>query len=125
MKFQKKKPTQINLMIRCIVAMYLIYLAHGLISDLGTAENPRVMVAFAVLFTFFGVLIIAFAIKAFVNKEYTDINEIGGGEVSETDKCDDGGSETEGTVIDKLITDEAVIDERKAAQEDTQDDTGE
>lgn len=40
----KKKPTtQINLMIRVIVAMYLIYLAHGLITDLDTAPNPRLM----------------------------------------------------------------------------------
>ncbi|MBR5407821.1 MAG: hypothetical protein IKX95_07285 [Lachnospiraceae bacterium] len=118
MKIQKKKPTQINLMIRCIIAMYLIYLAHGLISELGSSDNPKLMAGFAILFTFTGVLIIAFAIKAFVNKEYTDMNEI---ESDEQDKTE----ATEGTVIDELITDDAVIDERKDIKDDTHDETGE
>ena len=60
----KKGPTtQITLMIRVIVAMYLIYLAHGLITGLDTAPNPRLMAVVAVLFTFAGVLIIAFTVK--------------------------------------------------------------
>ena len=72
----KRQPTQITLLIRCLVAGYLIYLAHGLISDLGTAKNPRLMAIFAVLFTFAGVLLIAFAVKAFVKKEYKDVRDI-------------------------------------------------
>ena len=123
MKIQKKKPTQINLMIRCIIGMYLIYLAHGLITELNTSENPRLMVGFAIFFTFTGVLIIAFAVKAFINKEYTDMNAI------ETDEKpgEDGEPKalTEGTVIDELITDDAVIDERKDLKDETQDETGE
>ena len=72
MKKKDKRPTQINLMIRCIIAMYLIYLAHSIISDLGSAPNARMMLAFAIAFTFAGVLILAFTIKAFINKDYKD-----------------------------------------------------
>ncbi|MCR5357946.1 MAG: hypothetical protein K6E63_11155 [Lachnospiraceae bacterium] len=123
MKIQKKKPTQINLMIRCIVAMYLIYLAHGLISELNTSENPRLMVGFAIFFTFVGVLIIAFTVKAFINKEYTDMNAIEADE--EPSEGNGNKTPTEGTVIDELITDDAVIDERKDVKDETQDETGE
>ena len=73
---KKNQPTQITLLIRCLVAGYLIYLAHGLISGLGTAKNARLMAIFAVLFTFAGVLLIAFAVKAFVKKEYKDVRDI-------------------------------------------------
>ena len=105
---KKKKTTQINLMIRCIVAMYLIYLAHGLITGLETAKNPRLMVIFAVLFTFVGVLIIAFTIKAFINKEYVDMNEI---------------EKDEGNVIDEYVTDDTATEaEEKKEPEEVKED---
>ena len=69
---KKKQTTQINLLIRCVVAVYLIYLAHSIIKELDTAPNVRLMVVFAIAFTFAGVLIIAFTIRAYVNKDYTD-----------------------------------------------------
>ena len=69
---KKRQTTQINLLIRCVVAVYLIYLAHSIIMELDTAPNVRLMAAFAIAFTFAGVLIIAFAIKAYINKDYKD-----------------------------------------------------
>ena len=72
---KKKQTTQLNLLIRCVVAVYLIYLAHSIIKELDTAPNVRLMVAFAIAFTFAGVLIIAFTIKAYVNKEYKDFRD--------------------------------------------------
>lgn len=102
----KKPTTQINLMIRVIAAIYLIYLAHGLITGLDTAPNPRLMAVVAVLFTFAGVLIIAFVIKAFVNKEYTNMRDV--------DIKDSGQEEepVEGTVIDETVTDEGIEDHK-------------
>lgn len=103
----KKKPTtQINLMIRVIVAMYLIYLAHGLITDLDTAPNPRLMAIIAILFTFAGVLIIAFTVKAFVNREYTDLRD------TLTDSEDSKDDAVEGTVIDETVTDDGIEDNK-------------
>ena len=108
----KNRPTtQITLMIRVIVAMYLIYLAHGLITELGTAPNPRLMAAIAVAFTFAGVLIIAFVIKAFVNKEYTDMRDIDTGSEGSKDEL------PEGTVIDETITDEGTINNKETETE--------
>ncbi len=119
----KKPTTQINLMIRVIVAMYLIYLAHGLITGLDTAPNPRLMAIVAVVFTFAGVLIIAFTIKAFVNKEYTDMRDVDikvtGDEHTDTP--------AEGTVIDELVTDDGVENNKetevnKGLETDNKDD---
>ncbi len=111
MKKKSKRPNQINLMIRCIIAMYLIYLAHSIISELDTASNARLMLAFAIAFTFAGVLIIAFTVKAFINKDYTDMMDL-----SDVDIEDDivPERETEGTVIDEIITDDAIINEKEA-----------
>ena len=115
----KKGPTtQITLMIRVIVAMYLIYLAHGLITGLDTAPNPRIMAVVAVLFTFAGVLIIAFTVKAFINKEYTDMHEIDTGGGLTEDKSDE--VPTEGTVIDESVTDEG-IENNKGLETDNKD----
>ncbi|MCR5602475.1 MAG: hypothetical protein K6G27_02095 [Lachnospiraceae bacterium] len=72
---KKRQTTQINLLIRCVVAVYLIYLAHSIISELDTAPNVRLMAAFAIAFTFAGVLIIAFTIKAYINKDYKDFRD--------------------------------------------------
>lgn len=72
---KKRQTTQINLLIRCVVAVYLIYLAHSIITELDTAPNVRLMAAFAIAFTFAGVLIIAFAIKAYINKDYKDFRD--------------------------------------------------
>jgi hypothetical protein len=88
---KKKQTTQLNLLIRCVVAAYLIYLAHSIISDLETAPNVRLMVAFAIAFTFAGVLIIAFTIKAYVNKEYKDFRDTG------DDTSEPGADPSEGT----------------------------
>ena len=102
MNNKDRKTTQITLMIRVIVAMYLIYLAHGLITGLDTAPNRRLMAIVAVVFTFAGVLIIAFTIKSFVNREYTDVRDV--------DQPDSDGKEeqTEGIVIDESISDEGI-----------------
>ena len=80
---KNKQTTQINLIIRCVVAGYLIYLAHSIIKELDTAPNVRLMVGFAIAFTFAGVLIIAFTIKAFVNKEYKDFRELDDGTLAD------------------------------------------
>ena len=118
MKKKDKRPTQINLMIRCIIAMYLIYLAHSIISDLGTAPNARMMLAFAIAFTFAGVLILAFTIKAFINKDYKDMMDLSDDEDSVTDA---GSSETEGTVIDEIVTDDAVVIKKEAGKSPEED----
>ena len=108
MKLKRKKPTQINLMVRCIIAMYLIYLAHSLISGLDKASNARLMAGFAILFTFTGVLIIAFTIRAFVTKDYKDMREL----------YDEDTEVTEGKVIDEIVTDDAVIDVNDGKKEE-------
>ena len=114
-----RKTTQITLMIRVIVAMYLIYLAHGLITGLDTAPNRRLMAIVAVAFTFAGVLIIAFTIKAFVNREYTDVRDV--------DKPGSDGMEekTEGTVADESVPDEGIEDNKdinnKGSETDSKD----
>ncbi|MCR4807600.1 MAG: hypothetical protein K5857_07975 [Lachnospiraceae bacterium] len=132
----KKPTTQINLMIRVIAAMYLIYLAHGLISGLDTAPNPRLMAGVAILFTFAGVLIIAFVIKAFINKEYTDVRDVDestAGDVSAasvdeavsegsasegSESIEEGGPE--GTMIDESVTDDGV-ENNKGSDTDSKD----
>ncbi|MCR5000739.1 MAG: hypothetical protein K6A71_02960 [Lachnospiraceae bacterium] len=103
----KRPTTQITLMIRVIVAMYLIYLAHGLITGLDTAPNRRLMAIVAVVFTFAGVLIIAFTIKAFVNREYKDMREI---DLTDSDLKVE---QTEGAVIDESVTDEGIEDNKE------------
>ena len=119
-KKKNKRPTQITLMIRCIVAMYLIYLAHSMISDLDTAPNARLMVVFAIIFTFAGVLIIAFTIRAFINKDYKDMMDLSDDE--DTDDVSQEGSETEGTVIDEVVTDEAVINKKETEADSNEQD---
>ncbi|HCM92801.1 MAG TPA: hypothetical protein DIS78_09580 [Lachnospiraceae bacterium] len=106
MNNKDRKTTQITLMIRVIVAVYLIYLAHGLITGLDTAPNRRLMAIVAVVFTFAGVLIIAFTIKAFVNREYTDVRDV--------NQPDNDGKEeqTEGTVVDESVSDEGIEDNK-------------
>ena len=108
MKLKRKKPTQINLMVRCIIAMYLIYLAHSIITELDKAANARLMAGFAILFTFTGVLIIAFTIRAFVTKDYRDMREL----------YDEDGDIPEGKVIDEIVTDDAVIDVKEGKKEE-------
>lgn len=118
MKKKDKRPTQINLMIRCIIAMYLIYLAHSIISDLDKAPNARMMLGFAIAFTFAGVLILAFTIKAFINKDYKDMMDLSDDEDTVVDA---GSSETEGTVIDEIVTDDAVVIKKEAGKSPEED----
>ena len=112
MKNKNRKPTQITLMIRCIVAMYLIYLAHSIISGLNTAANKRLMIIFAIAFTFAGVLIIAFTVRAFINKDYKDMMDLSNDEEDSPEE-NPAEPETEGTVIDEVVTDEAVINKKE------------
>ena len=104
-------------MIRVIVAMYLIYLAHGLITGLDTAPNRRLMAIVAVVFTFAGVLIIAFTIKAFVNREYKDMREI---DLTDSDLKEE---QTEGMVIDESVTDEGIEDNKEIVNKDLETDS--
>lgn len=111
-KKKDKRPTQMNLMIRCLVAMYLIYLAHSIISELNTAQKPRLMFAFAIVFTFAGVLIIAFTVKAFINKDYKDMMDLSDDD-EEEDAADAEASESEGTIIDEVVTDTEIINKKE------------
>lgn len=108
---KNRQTTQITLLIRCAIAAYLIYLAHSIIKDLGTAPNPRLMACFAVAFTFAGVLIISFAVKAFVKKEYIDYRDLQ--EESEVN--------TEGSAEDN--SSDKVLSDKTSADEDTDDET--
>lgn len=113
---KNRQTTQITLLIRCAIAAYLIYLAHSIIKDLGTAPNPKLMACFAVAFTFAGVLIISFAVKAFVKKEYIDYRDLQ--EESEVNKEE---SEVDNQ-SDKVLTDEASGDTDKS--DEISQDTG-
>ncbi len=113
MNKKNKKPTQINLMIRCIIAMYLIYLAHSIISELDKAPNARMMLAFAIVFTFAGVLIIAFTVKAFINKDYKDMMDLSDEDEDNEGVIDTTASETEGTVIDEIVTNDGIVNEKE------------
>lgn len=102
MNDKDRRTTQITLLIRVIVAIYLIYLAHGLITGLDSTPNRRLMAIVAIVFTFAGVLIIAFTIKAFINKEYTDVRDI------EPAGSDQDEEQTGGAVMDETVADEGI-----------------
>ncbi len=104
---KNRQTTQITLLIRCAIAAYLIYLAHSIIKDLGTAPNPRLMACFAVAFTFAGVLIISFAVKAFVKKEYIDYRDL----QEESEVNTEGSAEDNSS--DKVLSDKTSADEDK------------
>ena len=104
---KNRQTTQITLLIRCAIAAYLIYLAHSIIKDLGTAPNPRLMACFAVAFTFAGVLIISFAVKAFVKKEYIDYRDL----QEESEVNTEGSSEDNSS--DKVVSDKESPDADK------------
>lgn len=67
---QKKLPTQMMLMIRGFLALYLLYLASDIIKT-EDYTNPRmVVIACAILFIIAGVVLLAALIRTFIRGEY-------------------------------------------------------
>ena len=69
---KRKKPTMMMLLIRIVVGGYLIYLAHSLITDIGSSDYKKLMFVFAVLFVFAGILLIILSARSFITKDYAN-----------------------------------------------------
>ena len=70
MENKKRKPTMTMLLIRIALGGYLMYLAHSLITGMGTSDKPRLLLIFAILFIFAGILLIILGGKAIITKDY-------------------------------------------------------
>ena len=70
--------TKMNLYIRILVAGYVVYLAYSLIPGLKEATGSEfIWMAIATsVMAFAGILIVAFAVKSLIKKEYYDADEI-------------------------------------------------
>lgn len=79
---RRKGDTKAGLMLRILVAVYVLYLACDLIRGFGeTAENNRIFIAAAIVFFLIGGgAILILSAKKLIRKEYIDANEDGGDE---------------------------------------------
>lgn len=79
---RRKGDTKVGLMLRILVAGYVLYLAYDLIRGFGeTAGNDRVLIAAAIgVFLIGGGLILILSVKKLIRKEYVDANEDEGDE---------------------------------------------
>lgn len=74
--------TKIGLTLRVVVAVYVLYLAYGLIQGFGeTSGNDRILIAIAIIvFVVSGGMILFFSGKKLIRKEYLDAEEDAGDE---------------------------------------------
>ena len=77
--------TQVGLTLRVVVALYVLYLAYGLIQDFGeTSGNDRILIAIAIIiFIVAGGAILFFSGRKLIRKEYIDAEESAGDEGKE------------------------------------------
>ena len=83
--------TQVGLTLRVVVALYVLYLAYGLIQGFGeTSGNDRIFIAIAIIiFIAAGGAILFFSGRKLIRKEYIDAEEDVGNEVKE-DESEEG-----------------------------------
>lgn len=79
---RRKGDTKVGLTLRALVAVYVLYLAYGLIQGYGeTTGNDRIFIAVAiVVFVAAGGAILILSAKKLIRKEYMDANEEAGDE---------------------------------------------
>ena len=77
--------TQVGLTLRVVVALYVLYLAFGLIQGFGeTSGNDRILIAIAIIiFIVAGGAILFFSGKKLIRKEYMDAGDEGKEDESE------------------------------------------
>lgn len=88
---RKGGDTQVGLTLRIVVALYVLYLAYGLIQGFGeTSGNDRIFIAIAiVIFIAAGGAILFFSGRKLIRKEYIDAEEDTGDEGKE-DESEEG-----------------------------------
>ena len=74
---KKGGDTQVGLTLRVVVALYVLYLAYGLIQGFGeTSGNDRIFIAIAIIvFIAAGGAILFFSGRKLIRKEYIDAEE--------------------------------------------------
>ncbi len=79
---RKKGDTKMSLTLRILVAVYVLYLAYGLIQGFGeTSGNDRILIAVAIgIFLAGGGAILILSVRKLIRKEYVDANEDAGDE---------------------------------------------
>lgn len=77
--------TRVGLTLRVVVALYVLYLAYGLIQGFGeTTGNDRIFIAIAIIvFIAAGGAILFFSGRKLIRKEYVDAEEDAGDEETE------------------------------------------
>lgn len=77
--------TRIGLTLRVVVAVYVLYLAYGLIQGFGeTSGNDRIFIGIAIIiFVVAGGAILFFSGRKLIRKEYIDAEEDAGDEGAE------------------------------------------
>lgn len=72
---KRNSDTKIGLTLRVLVALYVLYLAYGLIQGFGeTSGNDRIFIAIAIIvFIAAGGVILFFSVKKLIRKEYIDV----------------------------------------------------
>lgn len=66
------KPSKSTLLIRALVAGYLLYLAYGLIQDYNTSQNHMVMVIAIIVFVLCGGVILITSLRSLMKGDYED-----------------------------------------------------
>ncbi len=82
---RKGRDTQVGLTLRVVVALYVLYLAYGLIQGFGeTSGNDRIFIAIAIIiFIAAGGAILFFSGRKLIRKEYINAEEGSGDEEKE------------------------------------------
>lgn len=84
---RKNGDTRVGLTLRVVVALYVLYLAYGLIQGFGeTSGNDRILIAIAIIiFIVAGGAILFFSGRKLIRKEYVDAEEVVGDENTENE----------------------------------------
>lgn len=88
---QKKFPTQMMLMMRGFVALYLMYIANDIIKTEDSSDPRMIIMVSAVLFIIIGVVLLVSVIRCYIKGEY----EGGKADISEEDTEEADTKETE------------------------------
>lgn len=129
-----KGTTKLSLTIRIVVGIYILYTAMSLVKGIPQAVGTEklLFIAFTVFFTVAGVLLVVFAGKALLNKQYDDGSE------TEEEKDDNREADNENIIDlednngnldnieltkDKELTETETIEEIETEIETEQDST--
>lgn len=85
---RRKGDTKVGLTLRILVAVYVLYLAYGLIQNFGeNTGNDRIFIAIAIgVFLIAGGAILIISAKKLIRKEYVDANEEAGKETGDEER---------------------------------------